>query len=163
MTTRVLTLAGVLLLILACDREPASIPAIQFIGSTGCKGHFLKTEPDSANLDCIQYAWLKGDTLVIKHVNAGFNCCPGGFGTTLRVSGDTLIVEEREDAAMCDCDCLFDLDYYLSGVARRTWWLRIVEPYVDTLKEEALFSRIELRKEASGEFCVTRDYYPWGY
>ena len=127
----------VLFLISACGRDPLGDPEISLTDFTACKG------------------------IVLKHTNAGFNCCPEGFGIDLTVSGDTLIIAERENSSLCDCNCLYDLHYVLTGISRSVWWIRVVEPYVRPGQGPLLF-QVDLKKQSAGEFCTTRNGYPWG-
>ena len=162
MKTNLLCILGLSWLLIGCDREQMPDPAITFSGSTGCKDYLLKGGNDrSRDQDCISYSWVSGDTLKITHVNAGFNCCPEGFRTELKVVGDTLVIFENENSNMCDCNCLFDLKYYLTGISRDTWWIRVVEPYASRAEDKPIVFKAELRKEDAGEFCVTRTGYPW--
>jgi hypothetical protein len=152
-----------LLLIVGCDREPSIDPYITFAGATVCKGAGLKSATDHpSDQDCLQYKWAEGDSLIIKHVNANFNCCPQGFRTEVKVSGDTIIISEYENEALCDCNCLYDLDYYVVGITKTTWWIRIEEPYIQQQEQEKILFKAELRKFPESEFCVTRTGYPWG-
>ena len=146
-----------------CDRGKPVIPVLTLTESSDCKGNGLKGRSDRpSDQDCIQYTWKAGDTLLIKHVNAGFNCCPEGFQVDLYISGDTLIITERENSSMCDCSCLFDLEYHLTGISNGTWWIRVKEQYASQPGDRQILVRAELRKDPDGEFCVTRKKYPWG-
>ncbi|MCX6224158.1 MAG: hypothetical protein NTV01_05330 [Bacteroidia bacterium] len=151
------------LLIIGCDREGSLAPSVNLVSSSKCKGHGLKANADQAfDQDCIQYFWLTGDTLSIRHVNAGFNCCPGGFDVGLSVVGDTLVITEAENSSMCDCNCLYDLNYKLTGISKNTWWIRVKEPYIQQTEQKKILFKAELKKISEGEFCVTRTGYPWG-
>jgi hypothetical protein len=154
-------LIGCLAIMIGCDREPAAIPSVGAVSSSGCKDLVLKKgESTTPDQDCIQYQWQRGDSLQVLHVNAGFNCCPEGFRTELKVSGDTLIISEFENSSLCDCSCLFDLTYSLAGIERKTWWIRIVEPYVKETDEKLIF-KADLGKYSEGEYCALRTGYPW--
>jgi len=151
-----------LLSILGCDRKESVNQTISLISSSICKGRDLKSAADqSSDHDCIQYSWVNGESLLIKHVNAGFNCCPDGFQVDLKVAGDTLIITETENASLCDCNCLFDLNYNLTGILNDHWWIRIIEPYIQQTDQEKILFEAELGKTPQGEFCVTRTGYPW--
>lgn len=155
-------LIGIFLFAAGCDHEPIVNPAIDLVSFTKCKNRGLKSAADhSTNQDCIQYTWVKGDTLKIKHVNAGFNCCPEGFRTELKVSGDTLIITEFENSSLCDCNCLYDLDYNLTGISKGIWWIKVVEPYVQIDAEKFSF-RVDLSNTDAKEYCITRTGFPWG-
>ncbi|TSA36880.1 MAG: hypothetical protein D4R64_06560 [Porphyromonadaceae bacterium] len=162
MKTKYLWLFFSFLSVFGCDREGSVVPSINLISNSECKGKGLKAVADhSSDQDCIQYTWVSGDTLIIKHMNAGFNCCPDGFRVELKIVGDTLVITEVENASMCDCNCLFDLNYNLTGISKDTWWIRIEEPYVQQPEEKKILFKTELRKNPDGEFCVTRTGYPW--
>lgn len=162
MIARIILLIGSVMLIISCDREPAGNPTINFSGSSACKDLGLKSGADHAeDQDCIHYTWVSGDTLKITHFNAGFNCCPEGFHTELKVSGDTLEISESENSSLCDCNCLFDLRYELTGINKDTWWIRILEQYAEQPGDEKILFKAELSKLTEGEFCVTRTKYPW--
>lgn len=163
MKTYYFWLMGLFLLIAGCEREKTSDPGIGPISSSKCKSHGVKAGMDHASdQDCIQYNWLTGDTLVITHVNAAFNCCPEGIVADIKVAGDTLTIIEKENSSLCDCNCLYDLNFSLSGIGKETWWIRVREPYVQQTPSEQILFKIELRKNQSGEFCLTRNGYPWG-
>jgi hypothetical protein len=132
------------------------------VSNSGCKGKALKdSEGHAGDQDCIQYSWVEGDTLHIKHVNAAFNCCPGNIMTDLKVSGDTLILTESESSNLCDCNCLFDLDFIITGVPKGTWWIRVGEPYIQQSEQPKILFKVELKQEPLSEFCITRTGYPW--
>jgi len=155
-----LTLMVMILFLWGCDREILT-PDIQLDASTDCKGFELKAALDvPQNEDCI--AWRFSDNqLIIKHINTGFNCCPEGFDVNLAVKGDTLIISESEHSAMCDCNCLYDLEYTLTGIEKGTWWIRVVEPYIRSSEDEPILFEVNFRKDTSGQVCYTRNFYPW--
>ena len=162
MKIRYLRLFFAFLLVTGCDRERSADPSINLVSSSACKKDLKVGTDQASDQDCIRYSWLAGDTLSIKHVNAGFNCCPAGFRVELKVAGDTLVVTEAENSSQCDCDCLFDLNYILTGVTKDTWWIRVSEPYVKQPDQKKILFKAELSKVAEGEICVTRTGYPWG-
>ncbi|MFA6128061.1 MAG: hypothetical protein WC699_12200 [Bacteroidales bacterium] len=163
MKTKYLLALFSLLAVNSCDREGSVTPTINRLSGSVCKGNGLKAATDqSSDKDCIQYSWESGDSLAIKHVNAAFNCCPEGFRADVKVEGDTIIITENENSALCDCNCLYDLTYKISGIDKKTWWIRVEEPYINGSDQEKILFRAELRKNADGEFCLTRKSYPWG-
>lgn len=152
-----------LVAIAGCERHNSVVPTISLTGNTECKGAGLKAGEDhSSSQDCVLYRWVPGDTLFIRHVNAGFNCCPEGFRTELNISGDTIVISEYENSALCDCNCLFDLEYELTGINRGNWWIRVEEPYVQQPGQMKIIFRANLKKMEQEEFCITRSEYPWG-
>ena len=152
--------------VLACEKEenpPVEITG-QLISNTLCKD-FLKSAaqglPTPDTLSCIAYTYNKADSiLTIRHINAGFNCCPEELSCTIVTRGDTIIIQEFEKFSMCDCDCLYDLDILINGVLDKKYKIKMIEPYARA--QEDLFFEIDLSVEVSGSFCVVRKRYPWG-
>ena len=160
MTTPNLTIIAMILLLWGCDRETLQ-PAIHFNDATDCKGLDTKSTQDiGTNQDCIQYDY-QDNVMIIKHVNAGFNCCPEGFTVDLKVSGDTLIISESENSSLCDCSCLFDLDYTLTDIKKDTWWIKVNEPYLQGSDDQQILFQVNLNKNPAGEKCFERTQYPW--
>jgi len=152
---------GLIIALLGCSRETL-VPGISFTSGSTCKQFGLKsTEATPRNYDCIQYAYNDSNALSIKHINAGFNCCPGQFMVDLTVSGDTLIITEREESSLCDCNCLYDLEYKLTGIGERTWWIRVIEPYYNSNDAEAIVFEADLKHDPARTVCFERTGYPW--
>ncbi|NIO00802.1 MAG: hypothetical protein GTO42_01470 [Candidatus Latescibacteria bacterium] len=159
-------------------------PTGMVIGHTGCKSHLL-TADDSltpSNLDCIEYEYTPGSVLLLKHINAAFNCCPTEVLADITIENGTITVVEREDLSGggCACLCLFDVDYRIENLSPGEYRLVVVELYVYEGDEKLEFT-IDLgspenstsregkhefisKSAASqvGSYCVERDHYPWG-
>ncbi len=54
--------------------------------------------------------------LVIKHINAVFNCCPKELLVTSKISNDTIFINETEKESLCDCICPYDLNYKIGAL-----------------------------------------------
>jgi len=152
--------------ILGCEKE--GNPPVEITGTLlsnmQCKDFFKSVSeghitPDT--LSCIEYSFNKADSILsLKHINAGFNCCPEELWCEITTKVDTIIIEEFEKSAMCDCDCLYDLNVILNGVIEGSYKIKMVEPYARD--QEELFFEIDLQEKSSGSFCVVRKQYPWG-
>lgn len=160
----VLALAG----ISGCEKE-SSVPLggqdLQGIltNKSDCKSNKSATLTGEYgnNVSCISYTYSpETKKLTLKHINAGFNCCPGTVSCNFQSSGDTLIVSESESSSLCSCNCLYDLDMEVSGIESCCFILKINEPYLSG--QEPLVFPIDLDKKTTGEYCVERDHYPWG-
>ncbi|OGU13040.1 MAG: hypothetical protein A2X61_03505 [Ignavibacteria bacterium GWB2_35_12] len=131
---------------------------------TDCKNTFTglavsDTTPN--NLDCIEYNFNNDDGILrLKHINAGFNCCPGKITADISISSDAIIINEKEQSALCDCDCLFDIDYEIKNLDSWAFKIVVVEPYRPT-EEAVLEFNVGLKAQPSGKFCVERHNYPW--
>ena len=140
-------------------------PVGSLVGATNCKnfprGRVLTTQPPDQ--DCIEYNYTEDYTLTIKHVNAGFNCCPE-LVAFVHISGDSLITIEELDSLInpCYCLCLFDMDYEITNLQPGIYRLNVIEPYRPS-GDEVLDFIIDLRSPGSGVVCVTRSQYPWGF
>mgnify|MGYP007098393257 CR=1 FL=1 len=112
-----------------------------------------------ANQSCIYYEY-KDTQLKINHVNAGFNCCPEGISVEINKSNESIEITELEEYGLCDCLCLFDIEYSISYVEPAEYTFIFIEPYSNELNE--LKFTINLAEQSKGNFCVTRESYPWG-
>ncbi len=116
---------------------------------------------DNNKLSCVKYSFDKSkNTLTLKHVNAGFNCCPGKLYVETSLSGNTIMIKEHESESSCKCQCLYDLDIVLTGVEAKKYKIEIVEPYA-TRQQQIIFE-VNLENDNEGDFCVKREGYPWG-
>ena len=135
----------------------------KLINNTDCKT-FKSASIDSEvsdTLSCIFYSFEPAvNKLTLKHVNSGFNCCPESLYCTVSVNNDTIIIQEFEKEALCDCNCLYDLDIELNGVEPKIYYIKIIEPYA--IGREELNFELDLGHSNEGSFCVTRKGYPWG-
>lgn len=114
--------------------------------------------PDSSG---VEYSYdIQNKQLAIKHINAGFNCCPDEIYCHVERSGDTLVVKESEKEAGCDCSCLFDIDFVVEDVEQQAYYISIIEPYAST--QAPIKFGIDLTQNTSGGFYVQRNSYPWG-
>lgn len=104
---------------------------------------------------CIEYSYdVNNKQLLLKHINAGFNCCSSRFKSGLLLEGDTIIVEEYEEGEVCDCECLYDLDIVIENVSLQRYYFKI--------NDDSLNFELDLKRESSGSYCVTKKEYPWG-
>ena len=115
----------------------------------------------SRSQDCMEYDYDGENILLLKHVNAGFNCCPKNIIANITIDNYSIIIEEIEIDGECDCLCLFNLSYEIKDLEPGQYRITIIEPYVPK-DEETLEFTIDLLTTPSGVFCVERDYYPWG-
>jgi hypothetical protein len=135
----------------------------KLIKNTDCKT-FKSASIDSDfsdTLSCIIYSFdISTNKLIMKHINAGFNCCSEELYCTISVNKDTIIIQEHEKKALCDCNCLYDLDIELDGVESKNYYIKIMEPYA--MDQEKLNFELDLEHSIEGSYCVTRKHYPWG-
>ena len=149
------------LILSGCETEKQQVTA-ELTDHTGCKG--LKSATDDVIPDtqsCINWSYdSSSGTLSLTHINAGFNCCPGKLSCSVSIAGDTLIIKEKEESAMCDCDCLYDLYIDVSDLEEQDYIISIVEPYCGD--QQKLIFEVDLDSEPEGSYCAARNRYPWG-
>jgi hypothetical protein len=145
-------------ILFSCDRENP-------VSHSDCKNFNLKSNTGSCDYgsdsSCICYDYKSQDkTLIIKHVNAGFNCCPGKIYCDIDIYSDTIFLSEREEKAECDCNCLYDVDLTISKIEKQKYVISLYEPYC--FDQYRILFEIDLNQNETGVFCVERTSYPWG-
>jgi len=158
------SLVAFLLLIglVSCTNEAAgpvvtpAIPAAVLTGYEGCID-FQSIGPTD---DCLQYEYTSDGTLRIRHLGAGFNCCPGEVYADLAITENQILVVEMEKESACRCLCLYTVDYKVTNLKPGKYEIRVIELYV-TEEDRPLVCTIDLTASPSGRCCVQRDHYPW--
>lgn len=156
---------SMVLLVVGCQDSQADelLPSGILVEYQGCKEWTAGTEIETdvaKSQDCIEYTY-DGQTLILKHVNAGFNCCPGEILADIDIEGNLITITENEQEAGCYCLCLFDLDFRIDNIKPGEYTLRVNEPYVQDGNDILEFT-LQLVSGISGDFCLGRSYYPWG-
>jgi hypothetical protein len=115
----------------------------------------------TSSTSCVQHTYDKSKgRLTLKHINAGFNCCPDSITCEIILSGSTLEIHEKEASFLCNCSCLYDLDIEIDGIFEMQYTIKFIEPYAS--EQLPLLFGIDLKENSSGEYCVVREGYPWG-
>lgn len=147
------------------DPEPGTEVNLTAIlhGDPQCKGirsaDFTDGTPNTQS--CVEFTYNQTlNTLVLKHINAGFNCCPDSLSCTAVFRNDTIFVQEFEKNMGCKCNCLYDLEMELGGVEPGKYLLKLIEPYAQN--QEPLCFEVNLVNQNHGSYCVSRLIYPWG-
>ncbi len=112
------------------------------------------------DLSCIEWN-SAGETLLLKHLNATFNCC-AKIGADIKISDTIIAITEWESNSVCDCHCLFDVEYEITNLLPGTYRIIFTEPYRRS-DEEALEFTVDLVTFPMGVQCAYRDHYPWGF
>lgn len=164
-TKFMLLLLSFFILFIGCDKdvkEPNNqLPEGKLIKHSDCKSFYQKSINHGNNESCVEYSFLAGEKkLILKHINTGFNCCPGDLGCIVQFDMDTIVIQEFELEALCNCECLFDMDIEITGIEASQYYVKFVEPYCGD--QEKLEFIIDLLQNPTGEYCVERNQYPWG-
>jgi len=111
-------------------------------------------------LDCVQCFYGDQNTLFLKHLNATFNCCPEEIIAEVVVSGDTIMITEDETEGLCDCHCLFDLEYEINDIYPGEYTVIVNEPYLCDGDQPLVF-QLEIPCFPNYCYCLPRTCYPW--
>ncbi len=153
-------------LILSCENSShneSSVVTGILTCDSNCKANSAESFAVSAmpdSISSVEYVFDKAQKkLVLKHINAAFNCCPDSLYCQIVVQSDTIFIQECEKNAQCDCNCLYDLELELNGVDAQKYQVKLVEPYA---YEQPILFEMDLTKQTQGTYQVIRTYYPWG-
>lgn len=97
--------------------------------------------------ECFEYEFDGENTLLIKHSNAVFNCCPENIVANIEFIGHIIYIEEREINGICNCLCHYDLYYRLDNITPGVYTIRI--KYAGRILEYS----INLNSSRSGSRC----------
>jgi hypothetical protein len=158
------------MVILGCGDEPPAGTTTAPAQPTGIlSGHTdCKTQQDNAAAallpdteGCLEYEYDGQSVLILTHLNAGFNCCPGEIVVDITFENSTITIREDETEALCSCLCLFDLDYRIENLAPGEYTIVVDEPYLPDGNKILIFT-VNLAADPVGIHCVPRQGYPWG-
>jgi hypothetical protein len=136
-------------------------PSIDSISISACKNFpsGIPAKTATADQDCMEYLYVGGDVLELRHINAGFNCCPI-LDFEVSVQADTITIEEIQIEGQCSCLCLFDVDFEIQDLSPGVYHVVVIEPYRPEADPVLEFT-IDLDASPSGRTCVPRTQYPW--
>ena len=140
----------------------SATPSAALIGHSNCKGKDQQTGATtrSSTESCVDWSY-SGATLNLTHRDAGFNCCPVILAD---ITIDDFVITITEIDSLfeggCWCECLFDVDYRITGLAPGEYRIVIESPY-RPVGDEVLDITIDLITEPTGSHCVARSQYPW--
>ncbi len=139
-------------------------PEVQLLDATECKS--FDKRPSAASISssesCLEYSYdATNQSLSFRHVNAGFNCCPGLLTVQMTLEENIITIIEREEEAGCHCLCLYDLHFAILNLKPGSYRIVVIEPYLQD-EDAALSFAVDLRESPSGKSIVPRVHYPWG-
>ncbi len=160
---------AVLLIVLMCiftgcySDNPAdpTAPSASMTSYDGCKDFDAGSDFPPPSSECVEYVYSKNaEQLILRHLNAGFNCCPETLTFDLDAGRNHITItswETYEDDGPCRCDCLFDVTYELVGITPDSYRISVK----CSLADPVIFE-VDLQHDYSGWHCVDRHDHPWG-
>ncbi|MBC7364011.1 MAG: hypothetical protein H5U07_05630 [Candidatus Aminicenantes bacterium] len=145
--------------------SPTKNPEGQLLRFSGCKNFGQNESLDKGHIysaaeECAEYFYDGRGILKLKHLNAAFNCCPGTISAQIIIEPGEIFIKEQESASICDCNCLFDVDYEIIHLKPGVYRISIKNPYQPS-DEPPLEFFVNLEGPTSGTYCVPRKKYPW--
>lgn len=166
----VIFLLGILL---GCEKKvvnkevptPSTPPVGILIGHTECKTLQTGGMADSipSNQECMEYSYDGEGVLLLKHVNAAFNCCPESITADISIEDSVITIEEHEsflNGFACSCNCLYDLDFEIGNLEPGEYTIKVISPYIHPNEEQLEFSTTLSDSPSSGIYCVERGPRP---
>ncbi|UCG61573.1 MAG: hypothetical protein JSV52_14875 [Candidatus Zixiibacteriota bacterium] len=160
--------AGLLLVVvlfMGCGDDSAGPGQPQIVGTlsahSDCGGYVAaKTLADiTSGQSAVAWAWDGQGTLDLRHLNGAFNCCPQ-MDCKITVKDNIITVTEM-DEGLCDCLCLTDVDYRITGIPAGTYFVKFEEMNLVEGDEKLEFP-VTLGSQAGNDTVVVqRDHYPW--
>jgi hypothetical protein len=139
-------------------RETAE-PTGSMTGHGTCKS-FGARESATSDVTGVYWTYTSTDsTLLLRHTDAAFNCCPI-IGANVTVQGSVIHIEEIEVEGQCNCMCLFDLDFVINHLPPGTYRIYVTES-ISFPGEQPLDQTVDLSFNPTGFFFVDRNHYPW--
>jgi hypothetical protein len=169
----ILLLGAVLILgiLLGCEKKvvnkeiptPSVPPVGILIGHTECKTFQTGGVADSipSNQECMEYSYDGEGVLLLKHINAEFNCCPESITADISIEDSVITIEEHESFAngkLCTCLCLYDLDFEIRNLEPGEYTIKVISPYIHPNKELLEFTITLSSSPSSGRYCVELDW-----
>ncbi len=149
------------LIYISCQDDTSNALNGKVIKFSGCKGSSALYKGANTNSEsCVYFTYDGNGLLKLKHVNAGFNCCPQQIYISVKQIGNKIIIEEKEMAQSCRCLCLYDVEAEINNLSPGKYTIAINELYAQQgppLEFDANFNGV-----ISDSICVGRNYYPWG-
>lgn len=113
----------------------------------------------TSSQSAVAWEWDGEGTLKLRHLNAAFNCCPE-ISCEFAFDENIITVLENDDG-QCDCLCLFDADFQITGLTVGLYTIKFSEMYLEDGDLPLEFSVSLGASAAVDTVIVNRDHYPW--
>jgi hypothetical protein len=162
----ILAISAILLTVSSCEDDKngtgKSVLSAKLITHSDCKSMKHATVGAIADsISCADYTYnAVTKTMLVKHMNAGFNCGSDSLFCEVDLINDTILITESESGNFAQCECLFDLEIAITGIEPANYQIKFVEPYLQN--QQPLQFSADLLNQNTGSYCVIRNLYPWG-
>ncbi len=133
---------------------------------SGCKD-VTGTNDDAGSLSAdsacvILYNFPADNLLRIYQTNTAYNCCVDALDADFEFAEGLITITgiEHPPGGLCDCICLYDVNYSIANYEQAVTTIRFVEPYLP-VGQEQLEITVDLSREGTWKYCVQREGYPW--
>jgi hypothetical protein len=125
------------------------------INYSGC----IQNEPKKSIMEeCITCSIVNGNYLKMVRTNVCFNCCYDSLVITVdQYDHNRILITERENAALCQCNCLYNIEYIVGPFEYGNYELTIDLQY---WQEDMKFD-IAINDNTNQVYCEERTGYPW--
>lgn len=149
----------VILLLAGCKRAENIFPAdaegslVSYSGCNNARGEQNTAGSLTAQKvqECIEYQYNGKNTLLLSHLNATFNCCPGTILAETTFSEGLISITEWETEHGCRCVCDYNLDYRFYNIPPGVYTIRL-----STERGVTFEYTINLNVSHSGSKCWDR-------
>ncbi len=148
-------------IIVSCSDDETNTSIGNVTHYSECKSNSgLYKSTSFSNLTSVIYNYNGSNKLLITHINAGFNCCPGTISADIKLQGNNIVVTEKESASGCRCLCLYDVDMEANNITPGNYNIIFIEPHAEQGPPIEFDANLTAAKTDTLYF--SRNYYPWG-
>lgn len=142
---------------------PSSSPWGTLVDHSGCVSSEDRGAWVPNTVECVEYLYDGIGTLQLTHTNALFNCCFDSLTADINVGDDIVDIVEHEHpfGGMCDCICLYDINYEIINLPPAVYTIRVSNVYMENYGNgEIIEFVVDLTQSLSGIYCIERPYLP---
>ncbi len=142
---------------------PSSSPSGTLVDHSGCVSSEDRGPWVPNTVECVEYLYDGVGTLQLTHTNALFNCCFDSLTAEIDIADNIIDIVEHEHpfGGMCDCICLYDIDYEIINLPPAVYTIRVSNVYMENYGNgEIIEFVVDLTQSLSGIYCIERPYLP---
>lgn len=147
----------------APECPPDSLPAGTLVDHSGCITSDDRGAWVPNTVECVEYLYDGIGTLQLTHTNALFNCCFDSLTADIDIGDNIIDIVEHEHpfGGMCDCICLYDINYEILNLPPAVYTIRVSNVYMENYGNgEIIEFTVDLTQSLSGIYCIERPYLP---